>query len=313
VNAFERLRVDNIIQGGTRVWWEIARHFTDPGPYEFQLQTGHTGLDDADDWIDVGAPVVDTYMAFDLNKRVYGKTLDVHYRVKLTTSVDVYYSKPQDSDGLLSKRDWITYRELVRKEQLRHRVQTSVRGFLLKARRYGPRCPDCTDTLTEEISNSQCATCYGTGFEFGYFAPLAAHYADVGMESNREHRDPNKGMDKEDKVEARFVGDPQLYSYDVWVNSTSDERYYLQTIGIKAQHRGVPVVLSAELRLAPYTDVIYTVPLEEDPTTPPARPRNEAKKPWKLKNKPSRPGLTYLESAFAELKERQNRSSRRYP
>lgn len=293
--VFHRVSVDCVIAGGTRVSWELNRHFIDDGPYSFQLQVGHTGLTDADDWADVGAPVVDTYYAFDLSKRLYGKTLETHYRVELTSADDTYYSNPVPCDGLLSKRDWINAREIIRKESLRHRVLTSPEGLLLKARRYGPRCATCTDARTEGVTDSNCPDCYGTGYENGYFAPLAACYADVGLDKTRDHRLMDRGMEKQDVIQARFIGDPQLYSYDAWVNATSDERYYLHTVGVASQIRGVAIVFDAELRLAPFTDVIYTVPLDEE----------SGAGTWQRSRQPRKqPALNYLEATLARLRRR---------
>jgi hypothetical protein len=256
--VFQRLLVDNTVNGGTRVQWEMQRHFSDAGPYTFQLQVGHTGLNTSDDWIDVGAPVVDTYFTFDLNKRVWGKTPDPHYRVELTTGTGTYYSEPEKVEGRLQKRDWLTAREIIRKELLRHRVLTSPDGYLLKSRRYGPQCPSCLDQLTGEVSYTNCPDCYGTSFENGYFTPMPACFADVSLEQDRDHRQEDKGMDHQDVITARFIGDPSLYSYDVWVNRTSDERYYIHNVAVKGHVRGYPLIYDAELRLAPFSDIIYT-------------------------------------------------------
>lgn len=301
--AFARVIVDHIVQGGTRVSWEINRNFTDPGTYTFQLQYGHTAIADPANWIDVGIEVDDTYYAFDMDKRIFGKTVDSHYRVKLTTINGTYYSNAAPADGLLSKRDWLHAREIVRKESLRHRVLTSPRGFLLKVRRYGPRCITCTDTYTEEVSKSQCTDCYGTGFDLGYFEPMSACFADIGLEKNREHRTPEIGMEKKDTIQARFIGDPQLYSYDVWVNEFSDERYYMHTIGPMAHVRGVSIIYDAELRLAPFTDIIYTLDISK--ASIPDPPGLTKENTWVPKKQPRQlPELTYLETVLKKMKKR---------
>lgn len=297
MQPFKRILVDYAVVGTARISWEMSTHFVDPGPYTFQLQVGHTALEAATDWVNVGSPVVDTYMTTDTEKRLFGKTLDVHYRVQLTTSTSSYTSMTQPVDGLLLKRDWLKYREIARKEQLRHSVQTSPQGYLLKAIRYGPRCPACTDQYTEETTWTNCPTCYGTGFLNGYFPALPAYYADVSVAQAREHRDPNVGMQKQETITARFIGDPQLYSYDVWCNATSDERYYLHTISVKAQVRSVVLIYDAELRIAPFTDPIYNFNLNPMMST-------KRKEIWQ---KPAKKSLNYLEAALLELKERRNR------
>lgn len=315
MQPFARLNVQTVIAGGTQVSWEMNRHFIDPGPYYFQLQVEHVALDVAS-WENVGAVVVDTFSAVDSTKRVFGKVGDTHYRVQLNTPIDVYYSAPAATEGLLSKRDWLKWREIYRKEGLRHRALTSVNGFLLKARRYGPRCPICTDSKTEEITWTNCDTCFGTGFQTGYYVPLAASYADIGLATNRDHRDPQKGMDNPVVITGRFLADPQLYSYDVWCDANSGKRYYIQKVAVSSHVRAVPVTYDVELRLAPFTDVIYTYPLDNTNTL--GQGTSSIEQPLmaqKCNNtQPALaklPRLSPLDSMLAEMKERKTRLSQR--
>jgi hypothetical protein len=304
-DAFARVLVDYVVSGGARVSWEMNRHFVDPGPYSFQLQFGRTGNQDADDWIDIGSPVVDTYFTFDLEKRLFGKEMDSFYRVELVTNEGTYYSMIAQADGKLDKRDWLFVREFIRKEQLRHRVMTSVKGYLLKARRYGPRCETCTDTYTEEVQNTNCPDCYGTGFQNGYFEPMQDVYCELQLQGNRTHRDGQTGTQKSDVLQARFVGDPQLYSYDVWIADYADERYYMHNVQQTGQHRGVNVIFTAELRLAPFTDVIYTFPITRETTAMRQTALDKKVEQWREAPKTkSKPMVFYLEAALQELKNR---------
>jgi len=270
---FDRVHVDYLVVGGTRVSWELYRTFNEPLPYTFQLQVAHTGLSTdlintgivsrVDDWENVGSPVVDTFFAIDDTKRLFGKTADIHYRVKLVTGLgQIFYSNPINVYGDLEKHDWLTVKELIRKERLRHVKQTSVRGVLLKAKRYGPLCTDCTDPMTQEVVDSKCVTCYGTGFLGGYFLGLPDVYMDISQEKSREALNPQLGTTKEVVVRARTLAEPQIYALDIWAADKSDQRYYVHPVSVAAQHRGVPVIINVELRLAPYNDVAYIIPLE---------------------------------------------------
>jgi len=269
-NIFERVHVDYLVRGTARISWELGRTFNEPLPYVFQLQVSHAGLSAysgdgdgrADDWLNVGNSVTDTFFAEDATQRLFGKTADLHYRVKLTTGTDtVYYSDPVSIYGDLDKHDWTLVKELLRKENLRHVKQVSVRGFLLKAKRYGPLCPNCLDPLTQEVTDSHCEVCYGTGFSGGYFAALPNVYVDVTLERAREALNPQLGTTKEVVIQGRMLAEPQIYSLDLWVADKSDLRYYIHPVGVASQHRGVPIVLNVELRLIPYSDIAYKVPL----------------------------------------------------
>lgn len=268
--VFARVQVRHHVRGTTRVFWELGRHFAEPLPYTYSLQYGRTGLPAVaadgttrvDDWAAVpGATDTNVFMLSDSAPRLWGKTADVHYRVALTTGTGAtYYSQPANVYGTLGKRDWLSAREIVRQEQLRHAKQTSVRGYLVKAYRYGPLC-ECVDAVTKEVRNSRCPTCYGTGFAGGYFKPLPFSYADVSPEQTREMINAQTGTSKQQGVQARMLAEPQVYALDVWVAADSDLRYYIHPVKVEAQVRGVPVVISAELRVAPFTDIIYTLPV----------------------------------------------------
>lgn len=264
VGAFKRVWVNYLVKTTPTIYWELERAFNDPGPYSFQLQGSHAGVPRADDWINIGSPT-SSFFAQDHGQRLYGKTMTWHYRIKLTTTKGIYYSPIANVLGLLNKHDWLIVREILRKEQLAHKIFSSVRGYLLKARRYGPECTqsryrEVNDQFTDEIIDTNCPLCYGTGFSGGYY-PATEYYALLTQEKSRESRSEKTGTSKDVVLQGRFLGTLPLIQNDVWVNIGSDERYYLHSVAEAAEWKSVPVVYSAELRLAPFTDAVYDVPL----------------------------------------------------
>ena len=178
---FRRVSVDNMVRGVTRVWWQLEPTFNEPGPRVFQLQVGNTGLRDAIDWRNVGAPVTDGYLAHDDAWRATGSDLVTHYRVTLTTNNEVYISQAVNCFGELSERDWVLAREVLRKEQLRHKY-VSVDGYLLKPYRFGRPCKKCRDELTGETLDSNCVICNGCGLvtvDHNYGGPDHLAYRDA--------------------------------------------------------------------------------------------------------------------------------------
>jgi hypothetical protein len=150
-----------MISTATRVVWTLLPTFLDPGPLTFQLQTGTTSNPNADDWEDVGLPVVDQYFAFDDEQRVWGKTEWTHYRVVLTTALGVYYSDPTGGLGILDRRSWRIAREKARTQLKAFKVgNVGQQGYLLKRRWTGIPCPVCTDYMTRASRNPDCPTCF---------------------------------------------------------------------------------------------------------------------------------------------------------
>jgi len=263
-NIFDRVHVCYLIKGGTRVMWDLLPEFCDPHPYTFQLQVGMSGNPWADDWQNVGLPVVNSFYAIDGEQRVWGKTNWTHYRVKLMTARGTYYSEPTNGMGVLSRRDWRLAKEIVRQETLRHRY-ASCDGFLLKKREGGVPCYQCTDLQTDEILDPDCEVCFGTGYQGGYYYPMDGVWCDIAPKTKRKELDNQgqRGVILDIVVSGRMLMLPLIQEYDVWVGAKTDDRYYIHRIQDVAEIRCVPLVANVELRPAPFTDVIYTIPIPQ--------------------------------------------------
>lgn len=265
---FRRVSVDHMVRGVTRVWWQLEPLFNDPGPYSFQLQFGRTGLRDAADWQNVGAPVTNGYYAEDPAHREAGYDLLLHYRVVLTTPNSTYVSQPSNCFGELTEKDWLLAREVIRKEQLRHKY-VSAPGYLIKPMRYGVMCKRCRDPLTQEITDADCVVCNGTGFEVGFHPPLPMQCWDLSPQTIEENIDANlKGATRNNPyVMARVIGFPALNKNDVWVNGSSDERWLVESIQITAAIRNVPIVYQVKLGLLPLNHATYAIEIGGEPAS----------------------------------------------
>lgn len=255
---FRRVSVDHMVHGTTRVWWQLDGAFNDAGPYSFQLQYGRTGLKDATDWKNVGAPVVNGYTALDPAWRESGYDKTIHYRVVLTTAQSVYVSQAANCFGELPEREWVLAREIIRKEQVRNRL-VATSGYLIKPMRYGKLCKRCRDPLSKEVTDNSCPECSGTGFEIGFHPALAMQCWDLSPVSINEQIDNElKGTTRDQPyVNARVIGFPALNKYDIWVNGTSDDRWVVDTIQVVAALRGVPIIYQVRLGLLPYSNPVY--------------------------------------------------------
>lgn len=259
---FNPLHILPLLRGGTQISWSIHPHFTDPAPYTFQLQVGTTGNPLADDWLDLGDPLTDTYVTEDSEQRMFGMTMWTHYRLVLTTSVASYASPPQNVLGTFDKRDWLQIRNIVRQTSLRLRKKAGVEGYLLKRRLYGEPC-DCVDTSTGETRRPNCPVCYETGVIGGYFAPYPCFFVEFLDQRKFRSHVTDRGTENDGPiVPCLMLNTPQIHSYDVWVDKGSDQRWYIHEVQARVELRGVPVVLAPVfLRLAPFTNIVHSLPI----------------------------------------------------
>jgi hypothetical protein len=255
--------VDFLVEGTTRVSWELRPDFPFKGPITFQLQVGDSGLPDADDWLNVGSAVVDRYLATDATRRAYGKQLTPHYRVVMTDGLGLtYVSSPATPLGNLTTRDWILAKEILRQEQVRLQSLAGVRGFLLKRRRAGEECPTCLDPVTGQSLDSNCQICYGTRIAGGYFAPLPHQYVEVPPYVGEEGWTAGpEGTSLNLIGPATFLGLPILSSKDLWVDASSDLRYHIGKIETKKYIRSLPLVVNVSLEQLDFSHVAYKIPV----------------------------------------------------
>ncbi len=83
---FERVWVDHLVHGVTRIWWRHHPNFVASGPTTYQLQLGFTGNANANDWVNVGPPGTDVSVLYDESSRLQGKRNRVHYRILCTSA-----------------------------------------------------------------------------------------------------------------------------------------------------------------------------------------------------------------------------------
>lgn len=260
---FERFSVRYYNTGGTKVEWTLHRLFTDPEPHVFQLQ-GATGPVAGADWRDVGLPATNVFFLVDDEQRLYGASDDWYYRIKLTTPLRTYYSKALTSRESLCFRDWRLASDVVRKERLRLENLTGTDGVLLKRKRLGTRCTECTDPLTGEVNNSNCPTCNGTGLVDGYFAGVPA-FVEIPVVPDDEQVDNLQAAGHVNNVVipgCRVLGEPTVDVYDVFVDENAGCRYVVRSVQDVGLVRGYPVAATVTLRRLPFGDRAYAVPLE---------------------------------------------------
>lgn len=256
--VFDRVSVSRLIHGGTTVMWDLVPTFDEPGPYDFRLQAGLTANPLADDWTTI-ASGVDSFFAVDPEQRVYGTTDWRFYRVVLATGAGVHFSDPVNALGVLPWRDWNRAREVLRKEALNAALAAEP-GYLLKRRFAGPPCRVCLDPLTRSPKDPDCPSCWGTGRECGYYAPMPCVWADLSPGGTDVQLDGGAGrgtIDDDTPVQARMLAVPLLTDTDVWVSKWRDDRYYVRRIRHVKAWRGVPLVSTVGLRVVPFSSPIY--------------------------------------------------------
>ena len=268
--CIKRIQVVTQPRGGNLIAWEVWPGFKGQGPFWFFIDVARSGAHG--EWQSLNTlPVVDDCIYMDHRQRHYDHLADFSYRVRLmlpneidpeTGHCKVCLSQPQQANGLWSKRDWLLAREIARKENLLQAKRTNMTavGFILKRRRWGQPCVVCQEFDTKEVQ-ATCNICYSTGFVGGYFKAIDYVFTVDAPWDRNFKRDETLAVTNNITRKGRGLAYPFLDTNDLFVRKDTGERFYINTISQVAEVGGVPIIINAELKLAPVTDDAYDVPL----------------------------------------------------
>jgi hypothetical protein len=262
---FKQVDVQYLGNSGAYICWRLssdAVYFS--GEYQFYVDFGWPATDT---WITLNEqPIIDDCCYYDVCKRNWATLIEAYYRVRLILPGEpgcpVYKSQPVRANGMLSRKDWLVARDIVRREYLQQKYETT-RGKLFVRKKFGRACPVCLDWDTKEITNSDCPVCYGTGIVGGYY-PVVDYNITTQPGWNRRivSGEPPRGTHSDiTKPTNRSVLYPAIDTRDVWLRSDNGERYIIDSYTVIAQFKSVPLIVSPVLKLAPMTDIVYSIPL----------------------------------------------------
>lgn len=262
-NAFKQVVIWHMTKGGTQIYWELGPNFHAPGPYKFFVDLGQPVTDE---WIALHVdPIVDDCYFRDPCQRTWDQLVEHYYRIRLLLlDGTVLKSQPTQANSGLGRKDWLRARDIVRREHLQQRKIDGIEGLLLKRKKFGVECPECLDHDTREVTNSECGVCFGTGIVGGYYPAIEFWFTNTpGIRRRVTNAAPPRGKHA-DAVEdgARCVLYPQIDTKDVWIAAGTDDRYIIDGYRVVAAIRGLPLIATVQLKLAPATDIVYAIPLE---------------------------------------------------
>lgn len=153
---------------------------------------------------------------------------------------------------------------VVEEQEFLHQDVVGIPTFILLERKDGPYCSECFDRVSKKRIKSHCATCYGTNYVGGYYAPLLK-YVDFSPDvKSKIVQDLGEMQPGESQI--TLPPYPLLRSGDVIVEAVSGERHKVKRVQT-AERRRIPLLQSAVVELIPRNDVCYSVPINLDSLT----------------------------------------------
>ena len=261
--VFERINLTPAVQGGTAVQWLVRPEFRAPTPWRFRLDVSDNGVQ----WTTAAGPVTDAVMLVDTQQRWFGASPRLQWRLVLIDGQGMQHPSVPLTLNFHSagdRRAWRMAREALRQQSLALRkTDLGQPGRLLKRKVSGTPCPICLDARREEPGDPRCPSCLGTGWVGGYHSPVQCVWAALQPVANGEDLEQSLAVGTVANIRTigRFLAVPRLDPFDVWVQERSDLRWVVRSVRVESEIQGIPLLYTAELRLAALSDPIYSIPV----------------------------------------------------
>lgn len=235
--------------------WEISQGLMDKGPWKYVVEEAPT----ADGPWTAESPELANAFWIETSRRLINKNLVLFFRIKLITASSTYYSAPRAPYYDLKRREILIARDIMRREILHARTMAGGLAKIWIRSTFGPSCTYCKDPVTNDVLNTSCQYCYGTGHNPGFYGPFELWF--VPTPTARDTIMSPDGTGTREPVVNTFktIGFPHLKDGDILVDTGTGKRYYSDQVSQAVELRGYPLVQQIEGREIPVSDPVYTL------------------------------------------------------
>lgn len=244
--------------GGFDIYWAVADLTFTPA---FQVQMSET---ESGPWTDQLDPKAANTSVIGVGYQVQSQQANFWFRVQMFDGAALRATSPaMDQRNAMGDRDYLRYREILRRKRLFLNKTPTLPGWLLRRRIVGAICTDCCDESIQTPASSECGSCYGTGIVSGYY-PEVAMRADwfsgsVPRNNNQTVKMP-AGPTQVQKAKINIFALPDARSEDVWVDKGT--RYAFLVEKCEPEHWGGSVIgQTLDLSRLPTQHPVYRMPI----------------------------------------------------
>ena len=250
-SPFKSLKVFLLSDNSRAVYWDFH-----PGiklPWDLTLSVEYSRAGGTWQTLQEGLPLC--YCYIDPRKTNRNKYNNDYYRVVLRGDGQEYISDPQQAGVSLVYPYSARGRNLIRLAQL-EMARTGRVGFLMKKKTFGQKCPSCKHFQDDAPVNEHCPICLGTGIKGGYYKAIPMNILQMGQ--NQLQDITQVGSTHSVILQAKSTAWPIICSGDVWVDSNTNQRYYIQQAFVSSSLKHVPLIYDLKMHLLELSDVLHT-------------------------------------------------------
>ena len=244
------------LTGGFDIYWDVQTFGFTP---TFMTQSSST---EHGPWENLVASPVATYSMSEVGPKRLSFQENIFFRLKVLNGSTIVLTSTARAPGeRMNGHHLAIYREMVRREALQLDRYNGKIGLFFRRIVYGTPCSSCVDETLGETSSNECASCFGTGLDGGYYPPVAIKVDWSSAPSNAVDTTlTENGPSEIFLCEAVFPPYPEAKFKDVFADLTSGQRLEVKT-SVKDEYHGGTIRQIVTMSLLSPTDPAYQLPV----------------------------------------------------
>lgn len=271
--GIEFTRLLPLFPQGVYLQWDL-RDPTESGSYLFDIyRSGSPG----GPWEPLKIGVVD---GFSFNDKMPPISIDgqgvvnqlsltrgIFYRVVVTPPSGVPNQAEVISpvEPTLDGHQRLLKRKILRDESIMFRKLNGVEVAVVKKMHWGPRCTKCWDKVTKTVTRANCATCFGTGFSPGYFAPIVTLGRRGTMPAAKQLTP--QGVAEYRPTQVTLLDAPKVDPDDILVFLRDNKRFVVKVV-LNTELKTVTVHQKLEVSELARSDISYRLVVDPSQAPP---------------------------------------------
>lgn len=247
---------------GIKLFWELFPVLSpSEQPFAFSIYRA-SGVPPVEDFTLINT-VIDDWTYTDTSYTEHSKRYNISYKLVLRTKTTEYNSEIISILGNIQQHNKNYIKAILRRAHISRRSVQPYRSLFLKRRHFGIKC-SCVDPITEEITKTDCQSCYGTGILGGYWktsVPVVLITSSPLSNTIMHDTSQNVGSVSPGIMRVKVAYPMIIDQYDALIHLSTGNRFYITGVQVSAEVEGFPIVYDLEIRLAERKDVLYQYPV----------------------------------------------------
>lgn len=213
-------------------------------------------------WTYAGEVIGANNLTVSVKERKLSNTDDIWFRLAVKSGpATVAFSTPVSYHINVTRKEFLQYREMIRRWNLELEKFIGSSGYLLRLKLFGEKAKNVHPILGEPIGTEDEES-FGQEYRGGYWpaVKMKVAYTDRPEENNQELKNQEMGLSETYMTRFMTLPFPTIRANDIWVSGNNNNRFIVKKVDT-LDFNGLIIKQVIDISRLPVNDPVYKIPI----------------------------------------------------